>query len=402
MTLPKSWEEKTELSDKIRQTIRQTLDSRRHIQRQDTAVVLLNTPLHELHDTCLVRTMINNIKSVVSTLQAFGTRIMLVLQPGDHDGAACIRDFNNQIRLEMKLFKCQIVPATADDRAGAIQGKEWPRRRRTGEWCGRDMEDYLRVVLDHEYQLIRFDHKDSRVRFTPVTHFARSVQQTVSQPQPGPSQERGLKRVNIQQHEASGGTPPPRQAANYATEDMLRWELEAERAKVHQLRRENRHLNEKLEKYASAAKERKKLKKMIRSLQEANRKMSSSESSSSGSSSESEESGDEEETAKAEGEARQSSNATEVSNKEIVMTVETEGEARQPLVTTEEARERALMTEDLVDLEIECVLEEGDEVVLMTEIAQNTETEMTEAVSNDCAEHNPEEGSPVVGEINSV
>ena len=147
-----------------------------------------------------------------------------------------------------------------------------------------------------------------------------------------------------------------------------------------------------------------KLKKMIQSRQEDNRKASGSESS--GSFSESEESSDNEETEaeiKTEGEARQSPVATEVSSEEALMTAKTEGEARQPPVTTEEAREEALMTEDLVDLEIECVLEEGDEVVLMTEIVQNdgTETEMTEAVSNDCAEHNPEEGSPVVGEINS-
>ena len=118
-----------------------------------------------------------------------------------------------------------------------------------------------------------------------------------------------------------------------------------------------------------------KLKKMIQSRQEDNRKASGSESS--GSFSESEESSDNEET-----EAE----------------IKTEGEARQSPVATEVSSEEALMTEDLVDLEIECTLEEGDGEVLMAEVVRDdyAEVSMAESVHDDCAEHNPEGGSPVV------
>ena len=145
---------------------------------------------------------------------------------------------------------------------------------------------------------------------------------------------------------------------------------------MHQLRKENKHLNRKLEKHTSATKERRKLKRMIRSLQEDNKKSNSSESS--GSSSESEESSDNEET------------ETEI---------KAEGEARQSPVTAEVSSEEALMTEDLVDLGLECTLEEGDEEVLMAESVRDdcAEVLMAESVRDDCAEHNPEGGSPVVG-----
>ena len=88
--LPGLWEETTAAKPWFKNAIGKTLRARRRLQPEDTAVLLLEIPLHDESDTEFTEKMITSIKTIVDELQTFvkndGERnmIFLILDAGHY------------------------------------------------------------------------------------------------------------------------------------------------------------------------------------------------------------------------------------------------------------------------------------------------------------------------------
>ena len=165
--LPGLWEESAAAKPWFKNAVGKMLRTRRRLQPEDTAVLLLEIPLHDASDTEFTQKMIASIKTIVDELQIFVKNVLIVLMPGDEEGGRCYVDFNNKLRLALETQQCRLTPTFEEEREGAIESERWPARNNHGVWTSTETETYLQVVLRAEAQRrgrVYYDQRTKRAR----------------------------------------------------------------------------------------------------------------------------------------------------------------------------------------------------------------------------------------------
>ena len=288
--LPNDWVTIAANSRWVVRRVNKALDARRQLHPEDTAILVLDIPVHDEADRDAANKFRVSIELVVRTLLDYVRNIVIVLQPGDETGARCFTELNRELRLALEPLGCHLTPNSSEEVEGAFNGVKWPARAESGAWRLSELRTYLRMALRNEAARVGY------VRPSPSPPQGLNPRGGRS-PVEVRSPKRARSRSPVAHHSgASGSSLGAHSGAHYSghhlgasgssarahysgahhsgaevmlspvTEERLREELAKVRGEKERLRAEVMGLRQRLGKRSGAAAERRKLEKLVRNL----------------------------------------------------------------------------------------------------------------------------------------
>ena len=259
------WEGTTAANPWYKNPISRVLRARRRLQAGDTAVLLLDIQMHDKDDFEFTQKTVTSIRLIVKELQSFVENVLVILTPGDEEGGKCYLELNNKLRLTLGSATCRLNPTYEEEIGGSIENESWPKRSKCGVWSTTENETYLQVIMQAESRRRRRAHQKQGMKRIHTN--SMDSLQPVNREQSPEGRQVASRYIHRDHY------PEPQ-----SLEDRLRREQQDQKETIQSLKAEIEKLNRKLSKRSGAGSERRKLRKMILSIQKKGN-TSSSESS---------------------------------------------------------------------------------------------------------------------------